>query len=91
MMDQNLMDDINREVIQQAGFDGYYIPRTIVKEDFLYGEDVLSKFTNVYQVEMFVKSIEGFGGEGDLVSKFGLDVKDELIITPSSIKASSFT
>ncbi len=81
MMDQNLMDDINREVIQQAGFDGYYIPRTIVKEDFLYGEDVLSKFTNVYQVEMFVKSIEGFGGEGDLVSKFGLDVKDELIIT----------
>ena len=44
MMDQNLMDDINREVIQQAGFDGYYIPRTIVKEEFLYGEDVLSKF-----------------------------------------------
>ena len=35
MMDQNLMDDINREVIQQAGFDGYYITRTIFKEDFL--------------------------------------------------------
>jgi hypothetical protein len=30
---------------------------------------------------MYLKSTEGFGGEGDLVSKFGLDVRDEVIFT----------
>ena len=45
------------------------------------GEDVLSKFSTVYEIEMYLKSTEGFGGEGDLVSKFGLDVRDEVIFT----------
>ena len=79
--DQNLLNEINREVIQQAGIDVMYLPRTLVKEDLVMNEDVLSKFTNAYQIEMFVKSNEGFGGEGDLVSKFGLDVRDEVIFT----------
>ena len=78
--DQNLLDNINREVIQQAGIDVMYLPRTLVKEDLVMNEDVLSKFSNAYQIEMFVKSNEGFGGEGDLVSKFGLDIRDELIL-----------
>ena len=78
--DQNLLNEINREVIQQAGIDVMYLPRTLVKEDLVMNEDVLSKFTNAYQIEMFVKSNEGFGGEGDLVSKFGLDIRDELIL-----------
>ena len=78
--DQNLLNEINREVIQQAGIDVMYLPRTLVKEDLVMNEDVLSKFSNAYQIEMFVKSNEGFGGEGDLVSKFGLDIRDELIL-----------
>lgn len=80
LADQNLLNEINREVIQQAGIDVMYLPRTLVKEDLVMNEDVLSKFSNAYQIEMFVKSNEGFGGEGDLVSKFGLDVRDELIL-----------
>lgn len=81
LADQNLLNEINREVIQQAGIDVMYLPRTLVKEDLVMNEDVLSKFSNAYQIEMFVKSNEGFGGEGDLVSKFGLDVRDEVIFT----------
>ena len=80
LADQNLLNEINREVIQQAGIDVMYLPRTLVKEDLVMNEDVLSKFSNAYQIEMFVKSNEGFGGEGDLVSKFGLDIRDELIL-----------
>ena len=80
LADQNLLNNINREVIQQAGIDVMYLPRTLVKEDLVMNEDVLSKFSNAYQIEMFVKSNEGFGGEGDLVSKFGLDIRDELIL-----------
>ena len=80
LADQNLLNEINREVIQQAGIDVMYLPRTLVKEDLVMNEDVLSKFSNAYQIEMFVKSNEGFGGPDDAISKFGLDIRDELIL-----------
>ncbi|SVD87433.1 uncharacterized protein METZ01_LOCUS440287, partial [marine metagenome] len=63
------------------GMDVFYIPRTLIKEDPLLDEDVLSKFEVAYEIEMYIKGTEGFGGEGDLVSKFGLDVRDEVIFT----------
>ena len=83
-VEQDLINDLTSEVIQIHGMDVFYIPRIIVKEDLLLGEDVLSKFGStgrVYEIEMYLKSTEGFGGEGDLVSKFGLDVRDEVIFT----------
>ena len=86
--DQNLLDNINREVIQQAGIDVMYLPRTLVKEDLVMNEDVLSKFSNAYQVTAFIKSSDAFGGPGvDAVSKFGLDIRDELILV---VHAESF-
>ena len=78
--DQNLLNEINREVIQQAGIDVMYLPRTLVKEDLVMNEDVLSKFSNAYQIEMYIKSSDNFGGPDDAVSKFGLDIRDELIL-----------
>lgn len=78
---QELINSLTSEVIQIHGLDVFYLPRTLVKEDLLMGEDVLSKFSTVYEIEMYLKSTEGFGGEGDLVSKFGLDVRDEVIFT----------
>jgi len=79
--EQELVNSLTSEVIQIHGMNVFYIPRTIVKEDLLLGEDVLSKFSTAYEIEMYLKSTEGFGGEGDLVSKFGLDVRDEVIFT----------
>ena len=78
---QELINDLTSEVIKIHGMDVFYIPRTIVKEDLIIGEDVLSKFTTAYEIEMYLKGTDGFGGEGDLVSKFGLDVRDEVIFT----------
>ena len=79
--EQELINDLTSEVIKMHGMDVFYIPRTIVKEDLLLGEDVLAKFSTAYEIEMYLKGTEGFGGEGDLVSKFGLDVRDEVIFT----------
>ena len=79
--EQELINSLTSEVIQIHGLDVFYLPRSVVKEDLLMGEDVLSKFSTVYEIEMYLKSTEGFGGEGDLVSKFGLDVRDEVIFT----------
>ena len=79
--EQELINDLTSEVIKIHGIDVFYIPRSIVKEDLILGEDVLAKFSTAYEIEMYLKGTEGFGGEGDLVSKFGLDVRDEVIFT----------
>ena len=85
--DQNLLNEIHREVIQQAGIDVMYIPRTLVKEDLILSEDVISQFNNAYEIEMYVKSSDNFGGPDDAISKFGLDIRDELILV---VHAESF-
>ena len=79
--EQELINDLTNEVIKIHGMDLFYIPRSIIKEDLILGEDVLAKFSTAYEIEMYLKGTEGFGGEGDLVSKFGLDVRDEVIFT----------
>ena len=80
LKDQNLLNDINREVIQQAGIDMMYLPRTLVKEDVVMNEDVLAQFTQAYQITAYIKSSDNFGGPDDAISKFGLDIRDELIL-----------
>ena len=67
---QNLIEDLIIESIKIYGYDNFYIPRTLVKEDDLFGEDVLSKFDSAYAMEMYVKNVEGFDGEGEFLSKF---------------------
>ena len=79
--EQRLINDLTEEVVKIHGIDVFYIPRKLIKEDPLLGEDVLAQFEEAYDIEMYLKSTEGFGGEGDLVSKFGLDVRDEVIFT----------
>jgi len=81
--EQNLIEDLIIESIKIYGFDCYYLPRSIVAEDSLFGEDVLSKFDNAYSVEMYIKSVDGFEGEGDFLSKFNIEIRDEMVLTVS--------
>lgn len=80
---QRLIEDLIIESIKMYGYDVYYIPRTLVKEDDLFGEDVLSKFENAYQLEMYIKNVEGFEGEGTFLSKFNVEIRDEITFTIS--------
>ena len=75
--EQTLYEDLIVEQLRVFGHDVYYLPRTLVKEDTLFGEDVLSKFDDAYGIEMFMEQVEGYGGEKELVSKFGLEIRDE--------------
>ena len=77
---QELLNDLTKEVIQINGIDVLYLERITVKRDNILDEDALSKFTRTREVEMYINTPEGFGGAGDVVSKFGLDVQDELIL-----------
>ena len=82
-MEQVLIEDLIIESIRIYGIECLYIPRTLVKEDLLFGEDVLSKFDTAYPVEMYVKSVDGFEGDGDFLSKFGLEIRDQMVLTVS--------
>ena len=75
--EQRLLEDLVIESIKLYGHDVYYLPRTSVSEDLVLGEDVLEKFSTSYFVEMYMANIEGFEGEGDFLSRFGLEIRDE--------------
>ncbi len=76
--EQDLVEDLTIESIKIYGHDVKYVPRTIVSRDNLYSEDSLSTFNNAADVEMYIKNVEGFEGEGDLLSRFGLQIRDEI-------------
>lgn len=77
--EQFLYQDLLIEAIRQKGHDCYYLPRTLVNEDELFGEDPLSSFSDAYVLEMWMETQEGYEGEKELVSKFGLEIRDETI------------
>jgi len=75
--EQGLYEDIVIESLKIYGQDVYYLPRDIVNEDRILGEDVPSRFNSSYKVEMYIENIDGFDGEGDLFTKFGVEIRDQ--------------
>lgn len=82
-MEQNLIEDLIIESIRIYGFDVWYIPRTLGAKDELLNEDDLSTFNSAYMMEMYIKNVEGFGGDGDFLSKFGLRINDTMTLSVS--------
>lgn len=76
--EQNLIDDLVIESIRIYGVDIRYLPRTLVAVDDVLNEDDLSLFNRVRDFEVYVKSVDGFEGEGDFLSKFGLQIRDQV-------------
>ena len=76
--EQTLIEDLIIESIKIYGIECYYMPRTLVAEDNIFGEDPLSKFEQAYNIEMYIKSVDGFEGEGDFLSRFNIEIRDEI-------------
>jgi hypothetical protein len=74
--EQELIDDLVIESIQIYGVDMIYLSRSLQATDGIMNEDDLSIFDNSYEMEMYVKSVDGFEGEGDFLSRFGLQIRD---------------
>lgn len=55
-----------------------YVPRNPVSVDVVYGEDPLREYMHAIPVEMYIKNIEGFAGEGDFLSKFNIQIRDQI-------------
>lgn len=75
--EQYLYEDLVIEALQIYGHDVYYLPRKLVNKDQLFGEDPLSSFNDAYSIEMYMETVEGYEGEKELVSRFGLEIRDE--------------
>lgn len=75
--EQNLYEDIVIESLKMYGQDIYYLPRDVVHEDTILNEDVESNFDASYTIEMYIESVDGFEGDGDILSKFGVEIRDQ--------------
>jgi len=79
--EQSLIDDLVIESIRQYGVDVIYISRAIKGRDAIFNEDDFPVYNETFEFETYVKNMEGFEGEGDFLSKFGLQIRDTLTLT----------
>ena len=82
--EQLLVEDLVIEAMGIYGMDVYYMPRSSGDEvDLLYGEDTLKQYTSAFPLEMYLEDVTGMEGEGDFMSKFGLEIRDEVSLLVS--------
>jgi hypothetical protein len=82
--EQLLVEDLLIEALKIYGMDVYYLPRSsgdVV--DYIYGEDSNKQYTSAYPIELYLENVTGMDGEGDFISKFGLEIRDEISLLVS--------
>ena len=82
-VDQNLIENLVIESIKIHGFDFLYIPRTLVNEDDLFGEDTISKFEHAVEIEMYISTVDSFEGDAEFISPLGLEIRDSMTVVVS--------
>ena len=87
--EQNLYEDIVIESLKMYGQDVYYMPRDTVNEDTILGDDPESSFNSSHVIEMYIENTEGFEGEGDLFTRFGVEIRDEATFVVSKSRWST--
>ena len=88
--EQRLVQELINEQLQMYGVDVTYLPRKVVNRDSIFREIESSKFDDSYTLEAYVNTYEGYSGQGDVMSKFGLSIKDELTLTISRERYEDF-
>jgi hypothetical protein len=81
--EQILIENLVLESIKIYGHDVFYCPRTIVAKDEIYGADAVSEYKNSYMIDMYIRSYESYEGDGQFLSKFGLEIRDQVTFTVS--------
>ena len=78
--EQSLVQDLINEQLKIYGIEVYYIPRRYITKNTVIREVVESEFDSAYPIEAYVDSYEGYGGQGTLLSKFGIQNVDDLTL-----------
>ena len=88
--EQNLVQDLINEQIQIYGVDVYYLPRKIFKTDNIIKEIQSSKFDDSFLIEMYINNFDGYAPDYDVMTKFGLKLKNEVNLTVSRERFEDF-
>ena len=76
--EQDLIENLVVEQIKMFGKNVFYMPRTLVNEDTTFTEDALAKIDDGYEIEAYIEDPTGFTGDGDLFTKFGVRISDQV-------------
>jgi hypothetical protein len=88
--EQNLIQDLINEQLKIYGIDIMYIPRKILRSDNILKEVQSSKFDDNFIIEAYVNNYEGYAGSGDIMTKFGVSLRDEVTLTISKERFEEF-
>jgi len=88
--EQRLIQELINEQLTIYGVEIIYLPRKIVNKDSVLNEIQSSKFDDNYAIEAYVNTYEGYGGAGDIMTKFGMSLKDDLTVTISKERFEDF-
>ena len=88
--EQRLAQDLVNEHLKIFGVEVTYIPRKFVGNDNIFNEIQSSKFDDNFAIEAYVNNFDGYGGAGDVLTKFGMSLKDEVILTISKERFEDF-
>ena len=88
--EQRLVQDLINEQLRMYGVEVVYIPRKFVNKKTIVEEVTASKFDDNFAIEAYLNNFEGYSGQGDILTKFGVSLKDELAITISKERFEDF-
>ena len=88
--EQRLVQELINEQLKIYGVEVIYIPRKFVRKETILKEISSSKFDDNYAIEAYVNTYEGYTGQGDILSKFGVSLKDELNLVISRERFEDF-
>ena len=88
--EQRLVQDLVNEQLKIYGVEVKYLPRRIVNKDNIFTEVQSSRFSDNFSIEAYVNTFDGYGGAGDIMTKFGMSLKDELTVTISKERFEDF-
>ena len=88
--EQRLAQDLINEQLRMYGVEVTYIPRKFVDTDNILNEVQSSKFDDNFAIEAYVNTYDGYSGQGDIMTKFGMSLRDELTLTVSKERFEDF-
>lgn len=88
--EQRLLQELINEQLRMYGIEVIYIPRKFVRKETILKEISSSKFDDNYAIEAYINNYDGYTGQGDILSKFGVSLRDELSLTISRERFEDF-
>ena len=88
--EQRLVQDLINEHLRIYGVEVTYIPRKFVARETIMEEVTSSKFDDNFLIEAYVNTYEGYSGSGDILTKFGMSLRDEVTLTVSKERFEDF-